>query len=270
LNGRVALLGLALLATNRCAAEQEQPPPVTCRGDCFIPRPHVVGHVPPSSGDAGAGGESGGGEGPVRLGGDVWILNDLPRLTATRFQEPADLVVDGESGDVTGRYTGFDPFSLDGVKRSTATWVLATPGPGDALPSLQAVDTSKPTDAGGVTVELTVARESELERAFSVISQPIAPNSMAAQVVLAVQKGERAAAGVRVTALDAEAVIYVEGSSFSDTVTETDSSGIVVLANVPASGWPGSGVTVTLAGEVTGRWDLRVVRGAVTIAGIGE
>jgi len=121
-----------------------------------------------------------------------------------------------------------------------------------------------------VTTELTVVRESELARAFSVITQPVMLDVTKAQAVLVVQKGNRRVAGVRVLAPTAEAVIYVENGAFSDTATETDASGIVVLANVPSSAWPGSGVTLTLSGAVSGRWDLRVVTRGVTFAGIGQ
>jgi hypothetical protein len=257
-------------ASAGCSQQAEKPPPVTCRGRCAPINPPVIVHVPGPGPDGGAGGDSGESDEPVRLLGTVLILNDVPALAASPLTEPAELLVEGSSGDVTGRYDGNDPFSLDGVKRAPTTWALVTPGPGDMLRTLQPIDTSRPNEANELSTTLTVVRESELVRAFSVISLPIMPNASAAQAVLVVQKDGKAVAGVRVSALSADAVIYVDNGGFSDTVTSTDGSGIVVLANVPASSWPGSGVPVTLSGAVTGRWDIRVVSGGVTFAGIGE
>jgi hypothetical protein len=272
LNARSLLPFLALGFGASCGEQVEKPPPVTCSGrGCGGPihRPPVT-HVPPGDGEGGAGGSPSGGDEAVRLLGDVLLLDDIPALAASRFVEPAELRIEGRSGDVTGRYLGTDPFSLDGVASAQTTWAQVTPGPGDALLTLSPVDTSRPNDAGEVETSLTVVRESELDRAFSVISSPVSRNPGAAQLVLVVQRGGRGASGASVIARAAEAVIYVDNGGFSDIVTTTDGSGIVVLANVPADSWPGSGVTVTLTGTVTGIWDLRVVRGGVTFAGIGE
>jgi hypothetical protein len=269
-NARSLLAVVALAAGASCSEQAEKPPPVTCSGRRCGPI-HIppVTHVPPGDGEGGAGG-SPSSDDAVRLLGDVVLLDDIAGLTASDFVEPADLRVEGRSGDVTGRYLGTDGFDLDGVASTRTTWAEVAPGPGDALLTLQPVDTSRPNDANEVRTTLTVVRESELDRAFSVISSPLARNPGAAQLVLVVQKGDRGASGVGVLARAAEAVIYVDNGGFSDIVTTTDGSGIVVLANVPADSWPGSGVTVTLTGAVTGIWDLRVVRGGVTFAGIGE
>ncbi|HEX6273840.1 MAG TPA: hypothetical protein VFZ53_12415, partial [Polyangiaceae bacterium] len=253
-----------------CAQPSEKGPPITCSGRRCGPI-HIppVTHVPPGDGEGGAGGSSSEDE-AVRLLGDVVLLDDIPGLTASRFVESADVRVEGMSGDVTGRYLGADAFAIDGVARGQTTWAQVGPAPGDALLTLQPVDTSRPNDADEVETTLTVVRESELARAFSVIASPVTQNPGAAQLVLVVHKENRGASGVGVIARAAEAVIYVDNGSFSDIVETTDESGIVVLANVPADTWPGSGVTVTLVGTVNGIWDLRVVRGGVTFAGIGE
>jgi hypothetical protein len=264
------LIVAVLVASAGCSPQAEKPDPITCTGRCAPVQPPIIDPVDPPDPDAGAGGESGSSDEPVRLLGIVLLLDDIPGLNASPLREPAELLVEGRSGDVTGRYDGINPFALDGVKRAATTWVEVTPGPGDTLRTLQPVDTSRPNDADELTTELTVVRESEIDRAFSVIALPVVPDENAAQAVLVIQKDGRRAAGVRVFAPAAEVVIYSDAGGFSDTVTSTDGSGIVVLANLPASTWPGSGVTVTLSGAVTGRWDLRVVRGGVTFAGLGE
>jgi hypothetical protein len=260
----------ALASLVGCQEQKEKPPPVTCQGRCGLVRPPVIGTAPPPGSDAGAGGESGGSDEAVRLTGDVLFLHDLSGLGASVLSEPADLLVEGPTQDVTGRFDGVDPFSLDGVKRASTAWALATPGAGNAIATLQPVDTSRPNDDDVVDTSLTVMSESELDAAYAVISLPVDRDEMLAQLVLVVRNDKRPAAGVRVTAQAAESVIYADNGGFSDTVTATDPTGIVLLANVPASEWPGSGVTVTVTGTVAGRWDLRVVSGAVTFAGIGD
>ena len=258
-------------ASAGCTPQAEKPDPITCRGRCAPINPPIIGHVsgPGGGGSGGAGGDSGSDE-AVRLLGTVVLLNDITALAASPLTEPADLLVEGRSGDVNGRYDGNDLFSLDGVQRAPTTWAQVTPGPGDTLRTLQPIDTSRPNEADELSTTLTVVRASELDRAFSVISLPVVPNPSAGQAVLVVQKDGKPAAGVRVFAPAAEVVIYVDNGGFSDTVTATDGSGIVVLANVPATSWPGTGVPVTLSEAVKGRWDVRVVSGGVTFGGIGN
>ena len=253
-----------------CEEQKEEPPPITCQGRCGLVEPPVIGGAPTPGDDAGAGGDSGGTDEPVRLTGDVLFLHDLSGLGASVLSEPAELLVEGSMRDVMGRFNGIDPFSLDGVQRATTTWALATPGPGGALATLQPVNTSQPNDDGVVDTSLTVMSESEIDTAYAVISMPIARDVTRAQAVLVVRKDKRPVADVRVTTGSTETVIYADSGGFSDTVTATDPTGIVLLANLSASAWPGSGVTVTLTGAVVGRWDLRVVSGAVTFAGVGN
>jgi hypothetical protein len=266
---RLSLAFVVAVAAS-CSPEGEKPPPYVCSGRCAALDSPNIGQVPPPGGEGGSGGSSSDGDDPVRLMGELVLLDDIPDLRASPLREPADLLVEGAEGDVEGRYDGIDSFSLDGVLQASVAWALATPGPGDTLPTLQPVDTTRPNTEGAVTTTLTVVRESELDRAFSLLSLPISRDPANAQVVVVVMRNQRGAAGVQVVAPAAEIVVYAENGGFSDTATSTDASGVVVLANVPASDWPGSGVAVTLTGTVAGRWDLRVVSGAVTFAGISE
>lgn len=254
-----------------CEEQKEEPPPITCQGRCGIVEPPVIGGPSTPGGDAGAGGESGGTDEPVRLTGDVLFLHDLSGLGASVLSEPAELLVEGPTRDVMGRFNGIDPFSLDGVQRATTTWALATPGPGNALATIQPVDTSRPNDDGVVDTSLTVMSESEIATAYAVISMPVSLDVTRAQAVLVIRKNKRPVADVRVTTGSTETVIYADSGGFTDADTAaTDPTGIVLLANLPASAWPGSGVTVTLTGAVVARYDIQVVTRAVTFAGLGN
>jgi hypothetical protein len=108
-------------------------------------------------------------------------------------------------------------------------------------------------------------KSSPIDLAFSVLTLPVLRDSSMAQVVLVTMKDDAPAEGIGVTAPGVEAVVYADNGGFSDVVDSTDPTGVVLLANVP-----GSAVTVTLSGEVTGRWDLRLVSGGVTLAGVGD
>jgi len=200
----------------------------------------------------------------------VSVLDSIAALEASTWPDSVDLLVEGRSGDVRGLWNGIDPFSIDGVKRGPTIWAQATPGPGDALRTLQPIDTSVPNAAGVVQTELTIVRASELDVAFSVLALPVTREEARAQLVLVALSQNRPAAGVSVLAPAAEVVIYVDNGGFTDTATTTDNSGIFLLANVPSVAWPGSGVTVTLSGAVSGRWDLRAVSGTVTFAAVGD
>jgi hypothetical protein len=192
------------------------------------------------------------------------LLINIPAVEATDFVEPADIVVKGQNGDLRGRWNGSDPFSIDGVEQSPGVWVEATPLGGDALLTVQPVNTLKPEAPRVVDQDLLVVSASEIELALGAISSPLTPNPTRAQVVLVAQENDEGLAGVQVSAPDAEAVIYLDNGAYTDTATETDSSGIVVLANVP----PDSSYVVTLTGELTTTAVLRLVSGGVTVAAV--
>lgn len=206
----------------------------------------------------------------MRLEGEVRILNDLAGVTATLFAEAAALRVEGTNGDVVGQWNGIDSFAIDGVKSAAAVWAQVTPGPGDALIGLGPVDTSSPDDSGVVTTVLAVARASDFREAFDLLSSPIALDEAAAQAILIAQTNNAAVAGVRVVAPLDRTVLYVENGAFTDTATSTDASGRFMLANVPAGDWPGNTVTLTLDGPVSGRYDLKVVSGGMTLGKVGN
>jgi len=73
---------------------------------------------------------------------------------------------------------------------------------------------------------------------------------------------------VSVTATTAEDVLYGASGGFSDVATETDDTGVVVLANVPAAAWPGALVNLSFSGARSSGSKVPAVSGAVTVATI--
>lgn len=258
------LSGVALAA---CGQQGKKPDPITCAGRCAPSTPGTVGHVGGPAPDAGAGGESGGDDSPVRLEGEVRILNDITALASSTFTDTAAIIVEGDPTAVLGQWNGIDTFSIDGVKNAPAVWAQVTPSGGDALRTLAPIDTHLPNPSGVVSTVLTVVRASELDAAYGVLSMPLSRDSSKAQAILAVSGG----AGIRVLAPGAEAVVYAQNGTFSDDATSTDTSGLVLVANIPSVPWPGSTVSVTLTdGTTTSRWDVKVVTDGVTLAGVGD
>jgi hypothetical protein len=196
----------------------------------------------------------------------VELFVNIPDVASTDFVEPADILVEGENGNVMGRWNGGDLFSIDGVARRAGVWALATPFGGDALRTMQPVDTSRPNASGVVQTRLQVVSASEIELALGAISSPLTPNPSRAQAVLVATEGQLPASGVSVSAPGAEAVIYVQNGAYTVADTVTDSSGVFILANVP----PTDSFTVTLSGEVEASAELRLVSGGVTFGGVGN
>jgi hypothetical protein len=152
------------------------------------------------------------------------------------------------------------------VKRSDVVWLLATPPDlGPALPTLGPLDTTQPNTEGVVTADLVVIGRDIIDTILGLLTVPTERDASRGMILLRVTD-ERGAPleGVTAIAPNAEVVVYGDGGTFSDASTETDSSGLVLLANVPAGSWPGSLVGVTFAGALEGGIDVRSVTGAVT------
>lgn len=230
--------------------------------------PPVIHVPPPDGGSAGAGGAPGVDDDPVRVVGDVVLLNDFAEQTAVAFVEPADLRAQGQNGVVQGRWNGSDPFSLDGLPRNGAVWTEVTPLAGDALVTLQPMNTLEQGSPDIVQRRLAVVSASEIDFALGTISSPSTPDPRRAQAVLVATENDVPTSGVSVSAVGVEAVIYVDSGVYSDVATETDGSGVVLLANVAV---PSTGaIIVRYEGEVAGSAELRLVAGAVTYGGIGN
>jgi hypothetical protein len=266
LTRRLAAILFAVAVIVACVDQGEKPPPPVCEG-CVINVPPVIHEPPPDGGSAGAGGEPGTDE-PVRVQGDVVLLNDIAAKAAVAFVESAELRAQAPNGDVRGTWNGSDPFSLEGVPRSAGVWTEVTPFAGDALVTLQPMNTLSPGSPEVIETRLAVVSALEIELALGAISTPLTPDPRRAQAVLLASKNDVATAGVSVSATGVEAVIYVDGGVYTDAATETDASGVVVLANVPV---PSTGsIIVRYEGEVSGSSELRLVAGGVTYGGIGN
>ena len=268
-----ALCGSALLSACNEPTERD---PVVCVGKCGYPGEE--GNGVPQGGrggddeenEGGAAGESDG----VTLTSHVILLNDLDFRNGGPFTDPAEIRVQkAGGGSATGPWNGTDPFRIENVLEGRAIWALGTPSAAlnnDAVATLQPVRTDNPDSDGVVEADpFALVRASTMENIYDLLTVPITLDPARAQIVLRVVNDSGAGlAGVRVTAPSAEVVIYGASGAFSDGETQTDNTGLVVLANTPASPWPGSLVSVSFAGADTGASDLRVIAGAVTVVSV--
>lgn len=257
----------------------EQPPerdPVVCVGRCGFPG-EEGGGVPQGGrggdGDGNEGGEAGESDG-VTLTSQLLLLNDLDFRNGGPFTEPAEIRVEkAGGGSVTGTWNGSDPFRLARVLEGRAVWALGTPSAAlntDALATLEPVRTDDPNAEGVVEADpFALVRASTMQNIYDLLTLPITLEPAHAQIVLRVVNGSGAGIpGVRVTAPSAAVVIYAASGAFSDAETQTDATGLVVLANLPGSAWPGSLVSVSFAGAETGATELRVIADAVTLVSV--
>ncbi len=267
---------VALLVAFGCGKESERPPPVTCVGKCGISPGNGTGVSPEGgSGSMGEGGSSNDDD-PVELTGNVLLLNDeLNFGTGTLFTDQVDLRTEDASGrSATGLWNGADPFSIANVKQTSLLWVLATPQisqASDALPAVEPVRTDDPDATGRVDVTLALVRASTIEQIFDLASVPLIPDSSKGQIILLLKDRSSGAgepppiAGVTVTAPSAEGVLYGASGAFSDVATETDASGVVILANVASAAWPGALINVDFTGARTSGARVPAVSGAVSL-----
>lgn len=276
--GRAAGALVAAALIGGCAKHRERLP-VTCVGDCGL-TPGLGAGVPSPGGEAGAdggGGSDAGSSSGVELTGQVLVLNDdLNFTTGTVFTDGVGLKTLGKDGrDVSGAWDGSDPFSLAGVQSAPLVWVLATPDnpvADDVSPVLEPVATDVPDAQGRVDVKLAVVHSTTIQRIFDLASVPLTPDDSKAQLVLRLVDDSTNAsdppplAGVSVKAPAAEDVLYGASGGFSDVVTETDNTGVVVLLNVAAAAWRGAEISVAFSGKRTSGAQVRAVSGAVTVA----
>lgn len=266
------------LSVSGCSDDEERarPDTSTCTRNCYTP---PVGWMMPSGGDGGTGGGGGtaglgGREEGVTLTGLVGLLSDDDFELADPFGESVELRAPAANGvSVTGLWNGnvSEPFVLEDVKSEPLLWVHGEPqtSGNDALPTLEPMATDMPDEDGVVNsdVPFVLVRASVIDQIFSVLASPIERDQSQGQVVLQVVGGTppTGLAGVTVSAPAAGLVIYAINSSFSEIPTETDSSGLVVLANVPSSAWPGTLVDVAFTGAAVSATELRVVNRSVTL-----
>ncbi|HEX5101980.1 MAG TPA: hypothetical protein VFV94_20870 [Polyangiaceae bacterium] len=278
--GLAPALAGALLAAG-CQNQGERPPPPTCVGNCGGPANISVGFptTPGGGGESGEEPEQGGasnGE-TVTLEGNVQLLFDNGRFDSGEVLTDAASIkstrADGRTA--TDTWNGMDAFEIDELPADTTSWLLVTPqtAGADAAATLEPVLTQHANAQGVVNADLGVVRESNIDTVFDLLSVPVQRDSRAAQVVLRLTSrsagsGLTPLAGVTVQSSSAESISYATGGGYSDVATATDATGVAVLLNCPAGGWPGALVNIEFTGAKTGGTQVRAVTGAVSLVTI--
>lgn len=268
---------IALLWVFGCGDDRGMPDPAVCQGDCGSGAEGTVGAGNGKGGSGasgGASGSSGASNTPVELSGTVLRLNDLTFNSsgfgqAEPYRDLATVTAEGASTNtVTVDYNGFDPFVLSGVRRAEEVWTLVEPADdgADAMATLQPLYTTDAGSTGALALDVALLRASELDAAYSVLTDPVVVEPSRAHVLLLFLDDDDPMAGVSVSAPTAARVVYAAGGTYSDDATATDETGVVLLANLPAADWPGSAAQITVSGAAVGSFATRIVAGAVTIA----
>lgn len=211
------------------------------------------------------------------LTGSVRALSDESFTHAVPFIQSATVSADGAAGTaVSAIWNGSDAYQLSGVAVAATNWVSVAPDAiqGDALPTLQAVQTNA-TDAADLLVVDSAVVDSVLTQVLAIRSSALG------QVVLFFRNAGTGAplAGVQAVMRSAEAPAYAAASGWvlQDDTTTTNTSGLVVFGNVtlPVAGSTTQVVTVSRPATATtgaisgGQFAVKVVEGAVTLASIG-
>jgi len=235
--------------------------------------------LPTSPGGGGDSGENPGAGGEsssktVSLTGNVQLLFDNGRFdTGELLTDAATIKSTRADGRPTSdTWTGTPPFTVEDLPAQTTVWLLVTPqtAGADAAVTLEPVVTGGANAKGFVTADLGVVRESTIDTIFDLLSVPLQRDTRAAQVVLLLRargagSGLTPRAGVTVKATSAGGISYGASGSYSDVATATDATGVAVLLNVPAGGWPGSLVSVQFSGAKSGGAEVRAIGGAVSL-----
>ncbi len=272
--GLVAFVLAAL--TSGCQKEDHPPYAAGCVSDC----------KPGAGISIGSGTPSGGGSGSVvtdagfnagTLTGSVVLLNDETFTRAAAFNQAASIEGDAASGGVvSGQWDGTNPYTVTGLTVEDTNWVTVTPGnaQGDALPTIQAVQTDA-TD----TADLAVVDATTLDSVLTAVASTRAP--ALGQVILFFRNAGTGAAvsGIQATMTTSEAPAYAatNGWAIQDDTTVTNASGLVVFGNVTVPVGSATTQTVSVVRPATattaaangGTFAVRVVEGTVTVASIG-
>jgi hypothetical protein len=169
--------------------------------------------------------------------------------------------IGGGSSDAT--WTGSGTVTLDRLVSGAFVLLSPTDSTQDALPTVLRL----PGSVEAEPVELPLVRATVLDGIFALPTVPIEPISGRAQVVFQLGDSEthQPLAGATLTAPGAEVVLYADGGTWSDATTETDPTGLVLIANAPAAAWPGRLATLTVSGSVLGSVPYRAVADAVSV-----
>jgi hypothetical protein len=256
------LLG-ALLACTGCGQKVDHAAPAAA---CDPATMHCVMGASPPSGSTNGGGDEGGapsGDAVTTLSGDVLAFNDDYFDRGLAFTGKAQISATGErKSRVEAAYDG-SSFQLEGVLKDAANWFKVEPALGTGmLSTLTPVDTR-----ATVTTDLTVAvaRSSDVDSVF--LNLGTERSAERAQVVLHVVDAQgRSVAGIHAQ-LTAEVIAYRAAAVWLGSDAGTDDSGLILLGNVQA----GSTLTtasVALSGSATGRTQVALQQGVVTVASV--
>jgi hypothetical protein len=254
------LLLAGLLALG-CSDDASRAPVAECTGShCATPPIQGVGANTGEGGEPGVGGDGGaGGDGVITVSVTRFESDDFTTLGA--FSEPAQILADGEGGaTVEAHWDGLQPLALEGLAEEPFFLVSPAQLGSDALPTLL-----RPRLDGAVSLPLV--RASVVDGLVALSSLPLELDAQRAVLILALVDAASLAPiqGAVLTEPSADTVLYGASGSWSDTVTETDSSGTAAFVNLQAAEWPGKLTSVAVSGSVSGAIALRSVAGAVTV-----
>jgi len=260
-----------------CQKSDEHPPYAAgCVSDCKPSAGISIGSGSNGSGGSGAT-QSDAGFDAGTLTGSVVLLNEQTFSRAAAFNQAASIAALGATGGVVGgQWDGMNPYTITGLAVADTNWVTVTPAnaQGDALPTIQAVQTNA-TD----TADLAVVDSTTLDAVLTAVSSTRAP--ALGQVILFFRNAGTGAAlsGIRATMAKAEVPAYAEpnGWALQDDTTVTSASGLVVFGNVTVPGAGSTTQTVSVSRPATattaavdgGTFSVKVAEGMVTVASIG-
>ena len=265
---RPAALGVLCALLFACQAEEGHPPYLSpCEPGKHCPVSVGIGTFggPPST-DPG-GGEGGNSGVATDLTGTIVELVDDGFDTAARYDATA--IVEGQRPNdsvVSTVVLADQPFLLEGIESSRASWVSLRPQTGTRnLRTLHPVATNQRQ-----VVTLSIVRSDTIDLIFSQLTTTPERSQSAGQLVVRfieeVRSGvTQSVSGVRVSAPRTAFVAYKAGDVWSDVELATDVSGLALLGNVTAEAYPGATVRLTLGGSASGAVDVRVASGGVTL-----
>jgi hypothetical protein len=250
-----------------CQKEDERPAYLETRCEAGV----QCHDIPPPSGSGGSSGSSGEG-GNLDAPGDATtsVTGTVALLTAEDFEnavvypDPATITLDTDGADpVDASYDGTS-FSASGVRVGPDLWATVAPSAGDAMPTLQPLDTTT-----GDPLALLVVPRSTLELVHGLLTVPTAPADGTAQVVLQFFDAATLAPleGVSVSH-GAEAVAYDSGATYSDSETATGPRGFAILVNVPAVQIASTQKVQVTANGTVGVVEVLMQSNAVTLADV--
>lgn len=262
-----------------CREDPEHPPlaPPCPPGDsCIDPRPNPVpgrGGSDAGIGEGGAGGHdseagAGGAAEPRELTGTVRELVDDRFRASSAFSSRATIELEGRNGGlIRATYNGSSPFRLSGFHEEDPLWVRVTPDANrGVLPTLHPILLE---DVGTEAIQFGLVRAETIDLIFAVSQDPEGPLEGHAQVVLWFRSGSgQGRPGVTVSLPEADFASYARGGTWSSVEAETDTTGLVLLANVSAPRFPGSTERIALGGTASGYIQVRVAADSVSLVEI--